>query len=74
MGGRGRGNTRLLPTSRATTVLLWLRDDADAIETVARSQRVQFAGGVAEAGHIPFDGIPVGRVQIGIELDAVGSV
>ncbi len=51
-----------------------LREDADAIEPIARSQGVQLAGGVAGPGYVTGEGIPVGGSQIRIKLQAVGGV
>jgi len=51
-----------------------LRDDAHAIEPVAWRQWIEFGGGVADPGHIAGEGIPVGRVQVRIELQPAGDV
>src|SRR6266545_826756 len=60
------------PGSAMSLTSLW--HDADAIKPVARSQRVESGGGVADADYIAGESGPVGRGEVRIELHAVSHV
>src|SRR5258707_5451138 len=78
-------NLRTWATSSARTLTKSLRsvllkdthgsgEDADAVEAVAWSERIEFGGEVARAGYVPGKRVPVGRRQVGIEFDPIGDV
>src|SRR5262249_44345466 len=50
------------------------REHTHAIESVARRQRVEFTGRVAEAGYVTRERVPVGRLQVGIEVHPISFV